>query len=267
MGSLDTKFFSLCMFLSLLLLVQGNLLFAQELQELKDIDKKQENLNETPQSRGFCVPLQVAIITPLQLVPSKNDVCGLRLDILYGENTKSYGLDIGLWNVSEFFAGVGFGIANKTSDLKGVQVGFSNVDTSEGNGIQIGILNGSGSEFNGVQFGLLNDTDSVIMDSKEVNGLQVGLVNTSLLGLAPWSPEDVDLIGNTKFKGVQFGLFNAKKTSTGLSIGLYNISESFYGLQFGLVNYTYEMEGLQLGLLNFIDKSNIPFMPFVNVAW
>ena len=43
-------------------------------------------------------PLQVALFTPIQLVPSDQGVTALRLNFIYGKNTYVRGIDIGLFN-------------------------------------------------------------------------------------------------------------------------------------------------------------------------
>ena len=43
-------------------------------------------------------PIQLALLTPVQLFPETDTVCGVRLNLLYGRNVSVTGLDIGLIN-------------------------------------------------------------------------------------------------------------------------------------------------------------------------
>lgn len=43
-------------------------------------------------------PIQVALISPVQLVPPETSVIGLRLNLIYGVNRDVAGLDVGLVN-------------------------------------------------------------------------------------------------------------------------------------------------------------------------
>ena len=43
-------------------------------------------------------PFQIALVTPVQLVPEDDSVSGIRLNLIYGRNTTITGLDLGLIN-------------------------------------------------------------------------------------------------------------------------------------------------------------------------
>ncbi|MFH0754753.1 MAG: hypothetical protein V2A70_09315 [Candidatus Omnitrophota bacterium] len=91
--------------------------------------------------KASAAPLQVAVINPVQLVDSYDDVKGLRLDLIYGDNFNVTGIDIGLINKVE-------------SRQKGLQIGLYN-NAGESSGLQIGLVNRA-RWLEGVQIGLIN---------------------------------------------------------------------------------------------------------------
>jgi len=131
-------------------------------------------------------PIQLALVTPVQIVDPSKAISGVRLDILYGRNTYVVGLDIGLVNhtTSGVSQGLQWGLVNLNeaafvgwqhggvniamNAFKGLQSGAVN-STGQGEGVQAGVVNVA--EFhNGLQFGLVNYAQSL-------HGLQIGLVN------------------------------------------------------------------------------------------
>lgn len=110
-----------------------------------------------------------------------------------------------LFSLTDQMNGLEFSLVNRTTTLKGVQIGVMNQRThfikpsmkSGNHGVQIGILNATFTNF-GVQFGLYNDSWSAN------KGISIGAMNV-----------------NSKH---QLGLINIKK-------------ESDNGIQIGLINY------------------------------
>lgn len=60
---------------------------------------------------------------------------------------------------------------------------------------------------------------------------------------------------------------NCKGSFSGAQVGLMNIVEEGCGVQFGLVNRAYSLSGVQIGLANMIEKSHVPFFPFMNFSF
>jgi len=117
-------------------------------------------------------PIQIALVTPIQIFPEDNHIGGIRLNLIYGRNASVTGLDVGLVNhtTKGLSQGVQFGfIGLVDSDFTGWQ--DNNVNITKGNfeGLQLGIVNYA-KRMNGVQFGLVNY-------AVNMKGLQIGLVN------------------------------------------------------------------------------------------
>ena len=165
-------------------------------------------------------PVQLAIFDPIQLVPEKDSIKGLRLSLFYTVNKDVTGLSL-VW----------LGVNRATGDVNGVEIGLGNwVEGSSYIG-QLGIVNYVGKRFVGLQYGMVNVTEG------DLTGVQWGLVN--------WT---------TAFMhGLRGGVVNiAKGPSIGADLSLVNYSEgSFEGFQGGFVNYAAEMHGFQLGLVNY----------------
>jgi hypothetical protein len=140
-----------------------------------------------------------------QLVPSTDDVSGIRLQV-YGENRNVSGLDIGFAHstTGDF---VGFGglwtLYNHVGGTTtGVQWGFVNVTEGEVTGWQSGFINITSAKVKGLQTGFVNYNDLIKAD---FSGLQIGFVNTA-----------------KHVHGVQLGFVNYAETLKGLQIGLWN---------------------------------------------
>ena len=43
-------------------------------------------------------PIQLALVTPIQIFPESDSITGIRLNLLYGRNASVTGLDVGLVN-------------------------------------------------------------------------------------------------------------------------------------------------------------------------
>jgi len=59
-------------------------------------------------------PIQLALLTPLQIVPQDDAVRGVRLSLLYGRNSYVTGFDLGL-------------VSHTAGDFTGVQLGLVNI--------------------------------------------------------------------------------------------------------------------------------------------
>jgi hypothetical protein len=148
------------------------------------------NQADPDKGKGF-FPLQIALATPLQIVPETWDITGFRLNLIYGTNTNVSFLDFGLLNRTK---------AQET----GIMVG--------------GVWNGVEGGVSGVQVaGLLNNSGSAYM----MEGLQVSCLNISgdVVGL------QVGAFNNAKsVQGMQIGVFNYAEQLNGMQIGLININ-------------------------------------------
>ena len=132
-------------------------------------------------------PVQLGLVTPLQIVPEDQSVGAFRLCLIYCANEDVEYVDIGLvlkTRGEQSFvqlAAVGLGNdfsgvqldwlgAYNTGRLSGVQWSGLGNYTVTGEGVQLsGIFNGS-EDFGGLQIALVNYT-------KDLQGLQVGLIN------------------------------------------------------------------------------------------
>ena len=132
-------------------------------------------------------PVQLALFTPVQIVPETQSVTAFRLNIIYSKNTAVSYVDLGLlvnwtttgpskglqWaavSVSEgAFTGWQSGLVAMTNGtFEGLQTGgFDKAAT--GKGVQWGVFN-MADNWNGLQLGLVNYT-------KQMEGVQIGLLN------------------------------------------------------------------------------------------
>jgi hypothetical protein len=155
------------------------------------------------------------------------------------------------------------GLANRTNELTGAQVGGLGNAAKTVNGIQLGGLANICKDVTGVQFGgITNIADStkglqlggIANISKETNGLQfVGITNL-----------------NERTKGMQFaGIVNVTERSDGFQFaGITNISKEVSGAGFaGIFNRTGTLRGFQFGIVNVIDtvESGIS-MAIINIV-
>ena len=126
-------------------------------------------------------PINLALVTPIQIFKSNESITGLRWNIIYGKNADVTGLD--------------FGIANHaTRRMQGIQYGAVNLAGQGGAGIQLGWLNiDKGGEFTGLQYGWYNEANEyaglqlgLVNWAQSMNGLQIGLINVIRKG--GWFP-------------------------------------------------------------------------------
>lgn len=117
-------------------------------------------------------PIQLSLVTPVQIVPQDKAVGGFRFNLIYGRNTHVIGLDLGLvnHNTAGVSKGVQFGIvALVDADFNGWQSHWVNLTEGRMEGFQLGLYNTAGS-MSGVQLGIVNHAG-------KMHGLQIGLVN------------------------------------------------------------------------------------------
>ena len=117
-------------------------------------------------------PIQLSLVTPIQLFPEDNSIKGVRINLIYGRNVSITGLDWGLVNhtTTGKSKGVQFGLVGLSdSDFMGWQDNSVNVTRGKFEGLQSGIFNHA-KDMSGVQLGLVNC-------AQIMNGLQIGLVN------------------------------------------------------------------------------------------
>lgn len=142
----------------------------------------------------------------MQIVDSTENVKGLRIDIVYGENADVTGADLGVVNstTGDF---KGFGWALGANLVKGDAVGVQ----------WAWLYSRSEGEFTGWQGAALSR-----MAGEDSVGLHTGLVTLNEGG----------------FTGAQIGFFNKAEKVKGLQLGFVNWAENLDGaLQIGLVNY------------------------------
>ena len=117
-------------------------------------------------------PIQLALVTPVQIFPESYSINGFRFSLLYGRNASVSGLDIGL--------------VTHTTSGKSMGINWGGVNLSDANftGLQIGWVNYCKGDFEGLQYGFFNHAEFA-------NGLQLGFVNHA-----------------GRLKGLQIGLIN-----------------------------------------------------------
>jgi hypothetical protein len=131
-------------------------------------------------------PVQVALFTPIQLVPESRDVSVIRVNFLYSVNRSVKYVDLGLVNVTSGGASTGIQWAlvsvNKGAftgwqasaaavtrgPFLGLQSGWF-TSAQQGEGVQWGVVNTAAS-WNGLQLGIVNC-------AQRLHGVQVGFVN------------------------------------------------------------------------------------------
>jgi hypothetical protein len=141
-------------------------------------------------------PVQLAFFSPVQLVPEKEDVSGLRLNLIYGVNQNVTGVDWGFVNHTrgDGFAWQAGGVGLVEKNFTGWQDNWINVTRGEFTGLQSGVFN-QAEKGNGVQFGFVNVTKSMhglqlglLNMTDTLHGLQVGVGNVISKGKIPFLP-------------------------------------------------------------------------------
>lgn len=117
-------------------------------------------------------PIQLSLVTPIQIFPETDPIAGLRLNLLYGRNVSVTGLDLGLVNhtTTGTSKGLQYGLVSiADSDFMGWQYSWVNVTQGRCEGLQWGFVNYT-NEMSGLQLGFVNY-------ARTMKGLQIGLVN------------------------------------------------------------------------------------------
>jgi hypothetical protein len=117
-------------------------------------------------------PVQLSLVTPIQIFSEDYRITGLRINLLYGRNASVSGLDIGLVNHTT------------TGESVGLQYGLVGVNDSDFLGWQDCVVNITGGNFEGFQYGLVNYAHhmsgfqlGLVNYARTAKGLQIGLVN------------------------------------------------------------------------------------------
>jgi hypothetical protein len=182
-------------------------------------------------------PVQLALLTPIQVANSETSVNGFRLNLLYGENKDVHGVDWGFVNhTTGSFSGFEFGVVNLVKkDAKGAQFGFFNNVDGDFKGYQGAFLASStAGSFTGLQTGWFNATTI---------GNFTGLQGSFLCSISEGS-----------FSGLQYSLINITK-------------QDFVGVQFGLFNTCDTLKGVQIGLINIVLKGSPVVSPLINIGF
>lgn len=231
-------------------------------------------LLSSPTYAEECSPFQLSLWSPIQLVPKEKVVCGVRLNLLAGDNAEVWGLDAGLVNITGAFKGLQIGGVNwglhptskivdgrmsygvqlggieNIANMTGVQGGLGNYATNM-TGVQVGIGNVA-LNMTGVQVGLVSNADNM-------TGMQISIIINRA----------------NQMRGVQIALFgNASEmvdsNTSGVQIGLINITKvHMTGVQIGLINTCKYLTGVQIGLINiaYSGEKAIPFLPLINIGF
>ena len=133
-------------------------------------------------------PIQLSLLSPVQLVSEDEGIRGVRLSLFYGKNTSVTGVDLALF-------------ANHTTrDFLGVQFGLVGIAEGSFTGAQLNwLVNVVEGSFEGVQSGVVSSTQDGL-------GLQFSGVNHA-----------------RNFRGLQLALVNYAETLDGVQVGLVNI--------------------------------------------
>jgi hypothetical protein len=230
-----------------------------------------------------CYPLQISLLPVAQIVPKEKSVCGLRLDLPWGENKSVSGIDLG--------------IVNRAESVQGIEIGGVNWLAAEDRnmswGIQAGVFNVTGTvPFTGVQLGFFNLPDIFTLsgympsasNAVTLNIIQASLANASMSNLngvqvafavngalnVNGLQASIFLNGSKDLNGIQFSYFrnmaegtvngiqagiilgNFAQNLNGMQIGLLNGAEAVNGVQIGVINMCANLRGVQLGVINIL---------------
>jgi hypothetical protein len=182
------------------------------------------NLSYAPAYAERCHPVQLSLVTPVQLVPKDDAVCGVRIDLLLGDNKAVWGLDAGLTNGAGELRGIEAGVL--VNRLKSIE----EMPPAQSWGFQVaGLVNSNiKAPFAGFQIAaLVNDHDGASFTGLQVAGLS----------------NDND---ESSFGGIQVALFsnqNYQSKVTGIQLALFNQAQELNGFQIGLANGVSAAEG------------------------
>ncbi|MBS1958069.1 MAG: hypothetical protein JST80_01225 [Bdellovibrionales bacterium] len=160
-------------------------------------------------AHAFVSPIGVSVVPPIQFPPENFSVAGVRVNALWGQHYKVYGLDAGVVNVT-------------LQNMAGFQVGAFNWNKGETFAfVQAGVGNTNINKTNiyGLQAG-------AIMNVNKAESFALGVV-ASLANMTNYM----------KVVGIEVGGYNKARTVYGFQIGIVNIAEDLVGLQIGLINF------------------------------
>jgi hypothetical protein len=141
-------------------------------------------------------PIQIALFTPVQIVPEHEGVGVLRLNFIYSVNRSVQYVDLGLVNVTS------------GGDSKGVQWAFVAINKGRFSGWQAGAVTVTQGQFVGFM-------DGWFTSAQQGEGVQLGLVNTA----ASWNGLQLGIVNYTQhLHGVQIGLINIIKQGGALPV-------------------------------------------------
>jgi hypothetical protein len=159
-------------------------------------------------------PIQLALFSPVQIVPASESIHGVRLSLVYGDNHHVLGFDLGL-------------VTHTGGDFAGYQLGVVGLIERDAIGWQNNwIFNFVGGEIRGAQTGVVNFNGEML-------GAGLGGVNFS-----------------DRTEGFTLGLFNYAEDMTGLAIGIVNYATRLNGIQIGIVNIALDAAIPVLPLVN-----------------
>jgi hypothetical protein len=131
-------------------------------------------------------PIQLSLFTPVQIVPEKEGVTAVRLNLIYSVNKSVQYVDLGLVNMTSggFSSGIQWAaVAINKGPFTGWQSGLAAVTQARFKGLQTGVF-ASALEGQGLQWGGVNLSDNwnglqlgIVNYAKRTSGVQVGLVN------------------------------------------------------------------------------------------
>lgn len=236
------------------------------------------------------LPIAIAIISPVQLVPSDYlRVTGVALNTGYLRAERIWGLDVGLVSKTDQFVGIqvqglfawsdswvgicvaGLGCGGD-GDRKGLQVaGLGGGTERDFDGVMIGAIQVVKGQFSGLQVGAYNNV------FRGATALQIGAVNLNQTVIERFAETTVMDQGGgrqvmvvtrqgesastsgTNF-GAALGVVNVGDGVSGAQVGAINYAKSVRGVQLGLINVTSDLVGLQLGGINVATNNGLPFM-------
>ncbi len=189
---------------------------------------------------NFDCGLALTTEATLKLPPqTKTEI--LRVNLLYGETNRMYGINLGIVN-------------SITERLIGAQLGIVN-GAEEGTGIQIGAINNAKPSFVLLKIGIFNlnfflDSGRPLPEDTQ-ESIERRIKGDLALSIG---------VANLASGRVNVGLFNY---GYGLNAGMVNWNAGYSGISIGAVNIG-EKENFQIGILNFCKEGLLPFMVVVN---
>jgi len=117
-------------------------------------------------------PVNISLFPPIALAKPEDSVTAFRINLIYGKNTATKIVDLGLVNhtTTGLASGLQWGAVNITEgQLSGLQLAALNLDKGTTNGLQWGAINYVRTG-GGLQLALLNYAE-------EMHGVQVGAIN------------------------------------------------------------------------------------------